>query len=164
MIEDELLKKSEGDYGESYRSHYLEIYKTYVEMADRISTRRQSANSFFLTINTAIVSLVGYVQLGKNQAEYADFYWLISLTGMILCYLWYRLVRSYRDINSGKFKVVHEIERRLPIAPYDAEWKELGRGKDSKKYLPFTRVELRVPWVFFALHLFVFIRTFLLKL
>ena len=35
----------------------LEQYKLYVEMADRISSRRQNANSFFLSINTAIVAL-----------------------------------------------------------------------------------------------------------
>ncbi|RDD97660.1 hypothetical protein DTW92_07525 [Paracoccus pantotrophus] len=33
----------------------LEIYKMLVEMADRVSQRRQSANSFYLTVNTAII-------------------------------------------------------------------------------------------------------------
>ena len=38
-------------YGEKYKEHLLEQYKLYVEMADRISGRRQTANSFFLSIN-----------------------------------------------------------------------------------------------------------------
>ena len=37
----------------------LEQYKLYVEMADRISARRGLTNSFFLTLNTGIVALVG---------------------------------------------------------------------------------------------------------
>jgi len=60
-------------------------------------------------------------------------------------------------LNSGKFKVIHEIEKRLPLSPYDAEWEAIGRGKDSKLYLPFTRVETTVPWVFLVLHLLVIV-------
>lgn len=161
-VEDELFKSNEDKYGASYKAHYLEIYKMYVEMADKISSRRQTANSFFLTINTTIVGLLGYVQLGKDQTENTEaFYWLIGLAGMVLCFLWYRLVRSYKDINSGKFKVIHEIEKRLPLAPYDAEWEILGRGKDPKLYLPFTHIEVGVPWVFFTLHFFILVRAIL---
>ena len=160
-IEKELIRNTEEEYGSRYQDHYLDIYKIYVENADRISSRRQSANSFFLTINTVIVSFVGYVQLDKTQVFNAAFYWVVGVAGMVLCFLWYRLVKSYKDINTGKFKVIHEIEKRLPIAPYDAEWEALGRGKNPKLYLPFTRIELGVPLVFFILHAFVFLRTFL---
>ncbi len=154
-LREKLFNSSEEEYGEHYKSHYLEIYNTYLEMADRISSRRQSTNSFFLAINTAIVGFIGYVQLGAEKSPH--FFYLVSIAGMILCYMWYRLIKSYKDINSGKFKVIHEIERNLPMSPYDAEWEILGRGKDSKLYLPFTNVEMRVPWVFFGVHLFVFV-------
>ncbi|MGK7953455.1 MAG: hypothetical protein AB4368_32900 [Xenococcaceae cyanobacterium] len=51
----------EEQYGQKFQAHYLEIYKMYVESANKISDRRQAANSFFLSIDTAIVGLVGYV-------------------------------------------------------------------------------------------------------
>jgi len=51
-IEATLLSVSEQDYGHNRKSHSMEIYKLYVEMADNISTRRQSANSFFLSVNS----------------------------------------------------------------------------------------------------------------
>jgi hypothetical protein len=155
--DNKLLRKSKEEYGSNYDAHYLEIYKLYLGMADKISERRQSANSFFLTVNTAIVALVSYVQLGQTAKTGSIFYFVISLAGMIICYMWYRLVLSYKQINSGKFKVVHLIEENLPLAPYDAEWDVLGRGKDPKKYLPFTHIEMYVPWVFLGLHAFVFI-------
>ena len=123
----------------------------YVEMADRISTRRQTANSFFLTINSAIVALVGYVSAVADNGT-IFFYALVSFAGMILSYLWYRLVLSYKQMNSGKFKVIHAIEAMLPIRPYEAEWDALGRGKNPDLYKPFTRIEIFVPWVFFSLH------------
>ena len=83
--------------------------------------------------------------------------WIISLAGLVLSYVWYRLIRSYKDMNSGKFKVVHEIEKELPLSPYDAEWEALGRGNDPKLYLPFTRIEIWVPGIFGALHGIVFL-------
>lgn len=129
-----------------------EQYKLYVEMADRISQRRQSANSFFLTINTALVGLVSYIHVGRPEL---GFHWVIGLAGVILCFTWHRLVRSYKDLNTGKFKVIHEIEKKLPIQPYSDEWKMLGEGKAKTKYLPVTIGELIVPIIFAAIHAFV---------
>ncbi|WP_084318880.1 RipA family octameric membrane protein [Deferrisoma camini] len=156
-LEETLFRVKKAEYGANYESHYIEQYKLYVEMADRISSRRQSANSFFLSVNTAVVALIGYVQLGGAVDTSNKFYWLVSIAGMALCYTWYRLIRSYKDLNSGKFKVIHVMEKNLPIAPYDAEWESLERGKNPKIYHPFTRVEMVVPWVFFALHLSVLV-------
>jgi len=149
------MQDEEKVYGDNYKLHLLEQYKLYVEMADRISSRRQSANSFFLSINTAIIALMGYVNLGNKDVF--DFYWLVSLAGMVLCYMWYRLVRSYKDLNTAKFKVVHEMETRLPFAPYDLEWEKVGKGENSKLYLPFTHIEIFIPWVFLIIHAFVFL-------
>ncbi|MDM8557862.1 hypothetical protein [Candidatus Parabeggiatoa sp. HSG14] len=165
-IEKALLKENEEKYGSDYRAHYLEMYKLYVEMADRISTRRQSANSFFLTINSAIIAVLGYVQfgvylgakLGVEQAQTNDFYWIISVLGMILCVIWFQLVRSYKQLNSAKYEVIHHIEQRLPIAPYDAEWEAVDRGKNSHLYKPFTHIEVKIPWIFFVLNLAVFLK------
>lgn len=140
---------------EKYQSHLLDQYKLYVEMADRVSARRQTANAYFLTINTALLGFVGYVTIKDS----GDYLWLLGVVGSILSYLWYRIVVSYRDLNSGKFKVIHEIEKRLPISPYDAEWEAVGRGKDSSLYKPLTHVEKGVPWVFLVLHAFVVIRS-----
>ena len=128
------------------------------------ATQLEQVLSYITTYHgrkTAIVGLLGYIQLGKDQTENVKLHWLIGLAGMVLCFLWYRLVKSYHDINSGKFKVIHEIEKRLPLAPYDAEWEMLGRGKNPKLYRPFTHIETGVPWVFFTLHLFVLIRVLL---
>ena len=80
------------------------------------------------------------------------------MSGMILCYTWSRLIRSYKDLNTAKFKVVHEIETKLPLAPYDSEWEAVGRGNAPDLYLPFTHVEKYVPWVFFILHLIVLLQ------
>jgi hypothetical protein len=48
----------------------------------------------------------------------------------------------------GKVRVIHEIEKHLPLALYRYEWKVLGEGKDKRKYYPFSHIELLIPWVF----------------
>jgi hypothetical protein len=147
-------------YGGEYQNHLLEQYKLYVQMADKTSERRQSANSFFLTVNTALIAFIGLVatpDVGSipSIASNPPLPWVlvVSASGVVLCYSWYRLVRSYKDLNSGKFKVVYAIESRLPSSPYDAEWEAVGRGEDPMLYLPFTNVEIWIPWVFAALYM-----------
>lgn len=141
-----------SEYGAQYREHVLEVYKTYLELADHISERREKANSFFLAVNAALVALLAKDALGDIDKAPRGLQILVPLVGIVLCYLWYRIIRSYRDLNSAKFKVVHAIERHLPLRPYDAEWEHVGRGKDKKKYLPFTHVENFVPWLFLLFH------------
>ena len=154
-IKNKLFNYSKEDYGNDYNTHLFEQYKLYVEMADKISSRRQVANSFFLSINTGLVAIAGYIG-GIAKVNFSPLLFLvIGLCGMILCYMWYRLVRLYKDINTGKFKVIHEIEKKLPLSPYTTEWVVLEEGKNPKIYLPFTHIEMGIPWVFFTIHAFV---------
>jgi hypothetical protein len=150
---DSLIGIPESAYGPEYKPHLLELYKLYVEMADHISDRREKANSFFLTINTALVALLAKDAFGSAPATPRFLEVLVPLAAVVLCYLWYRIIRSYRDINSAKFKVVHRIECLLPIRPYDAEWETVGRGKNANLYLPFTHIEIAVPWLFLTFHI-----------
>ncbi len=134
----------------------LEQYKLYVEMADRISQRRQSANNYFLTINTFLLSFFAFFSNGISSISLLIF--LISLAGITLCYVWYRLIKSYQGLNSGKFKVIHEMEKLLGYAPYDIEWEKLGRGENKKLYLPFTNIEPYIPGVFGVLYIVAILR------
>jgi len=143
---------------ESYQDHLLDQYKVYLISAENISTRRQTANSFFVTINTALIALISYIHLGNSGAM--TYYWLVSLSGIAISFMWYRLIRSYRDINSAKFQVLHQIEKRLPINPFDAEWEAVGRGNNPSLYLPFTHIEVGIPWIFLILHFVAFVQSF----
>ena len=143
---------AQDEYGPCYREHSLEIYKTYLEMTDRISGRREKANSFFLAVNTALIALVAKDIFGGNVAAHRAIELLVPLAAGVLCYLWHRIIRSYRDLNTAKFKVIHAIEKQLPLRPYVAEWESVERGRNPKIYLPFTHVEVVVPWLFMVLH------------
>jgi hypothetical protein len=142
---------AKADYGEGYHEHLLKQYLKYVEMADKVSERRSAANTFFLTVNTGIISAIGLANWLSQKLPPVIF-GFVGVAALLLCFSWYRLIRSYRDLNTAKFKVVHELETYLPVRPYDAEWESVGRGQDKKLYLPFTHIERFIPWIFMALY------------
>lgn len=158
-----LFNCNKHEYGDDYQVHLIEQYKLYLEMVDRISSRRLISNSFFLSINIALITLLGYTELKIITDVPFSFILLVSLCGMFICLIWYRLIRSYKDLNNGKFKVIHHIERKLPMRLYEAEWISLGEGKNKKLYLPFTNIETTIPWLLFVFYLFIILLFFTCK-
>jgi hypothetical protein len=151
-IQKMLFVSASDKYGDRYIEHLLEQYKIYVASAEKTSDRRQKTNEFFLGLNTALVALLGFVATKISQAEIAPILVLSSIAGMTICYLWYRIIRSYDGLNDGKLRVIHAIEARLPLALYDTEWEMLGRGKNREIYWPFTKIERWVPWIFVVIY------------
>ena len=149
---DSLFKVSESEYGESYREDYLTMYLAYVASADKISERRYTANSFFLTINSGLLGVAGYF-----GADGDNLIWLAAAAGVLFSYTWKCLIRSYRSLNTAKFKVIHMLEARLPFAAYDEEWVVAKRGKDKSVHVPFSQVESLVPVIYMVLHTCVFV-------
>lgn len=150
--EDKLFVSTSEKYGDKYIEHLLEQYKIYTGSAEKISDRRQKANEFFLALNTGLVALLGFIATKTLENDITTLITLASLSGITMCHLWYRIVLSYKGLNSGKYEVIHMIEQRMPLALYDTEWKVLGRGEDKSKYWPFTHIELWVPWIFIIIY------------
>jgi hypothetical protein len=134
---------------------YLDLYKLAVEMADRISARRGLTNSFFLTINTAVVGV-----LGTQSSR-----WYFAVAGITLSVAWWASLVSYRNLNAAKFEVITSMEQRLPRQIYEEEWTLLSShrgpaGPDSppyrsriSKYRELGWVERVVPLVFVLLYI-----------
>ena len=139
----------------------LEQYKVYVEMADRVSSRRGQTNAFYVSLLTGLLAFLSVLIGADVVTKYIDILFLLaSLLGLGLCFLWWVNIRSYRQLNSGKFKVVHEMETHLPFACYDREWEILGQGRNKKKYLQLTVVEGIVPLVMAVPYLILFVYSF----
>lgn len=136
------------EYGERFPEHILEQYKLYVEMADRVSSRRAQTNRFYISLLSILLALLSIVAGVGAFTEFLNMTMLaIASLGIVLCALWWVNIRSYRQLNSGKFQVIHEMEKQLPIAAYDKEWEILGRGKQVGRYLKLTQVEQWIPLV-----------------
>jgi hypothetical protein len=144
----QLLSQTPEHYGEKFQDHLLEQYKLYVESAQQISERRLHAANFFLAINSSLVAVFGivYSSFGHHRWNAA-----IPATGILVSVVWFRLVKSYKDLNSTKFLVIHELEAYLPAALFKYEWHVCGHG-DPKKYRPLTHTEQWIPVVFMILY------------
>ena len=119
----------------------LEQYKLAVEMADRVSARRATANGFFVTVQSALVTAFGFAK---------DDRWPLAVAGIVIAATWWLTLRSYRMLNSAKFEVICEVEKDLPIAPYADEWAILKQedGPLRKRYAALSFVEQTVPVAF----------------
>ena len=138
-----------GNKRETNDTMLFEQYKAYVDSACKVTEWRNTANNFLLAINAFLVTLYGAFSVyTKNGA------WDVSvpIAGILVCVTWLALIRSYKTLNSAKFKVIHEIEQNLPEAPYTKEWEKMGKGEGD--YLPLTHIEQIIPGIFIALYLF----------
>ncbi|MFI6850029.1 hypothetical protein OG535_40050 [Kitasatospora sp. NBC_00085] len=135
----------------------LELYKLAVEMADRVSARRGTANAFFLSVQTALVTVVGF---GIPRLEEAAWWAVLAVTiaGLTLSVAWWLQLRSYRDLNTAKFKVINQLENSLPVKIFADEWtylKEDPIPAGRKRYAELGLSERLVPWVFAGVYLII---------
>jgi hypothetical protein len=137
------------------RTEVLELYKLAVEMADRVSARRGTANAFFLSVQTAFIGLIGF-----GFPKLASSPWwapaAVALAGVTLSATWWLQLRSYRDLNTAKFKGINKIEESLPVKIFADEWEELKKDPITgwrKRYAELGDSERAVPVVFAAAHL-----------
>lgn len=123
-----LLSNENSKYGKEFKEHLLSQYIKYIEMADKISERRILSNSFFITINTGLISALGIFDLFDKSTP-IPIIMFVAVAICILCIYWSKLINSYSNLNTAKFEVIHEFEKYLPTRPYDYEWDYVGRGK-----------------------------------
>ena len=129
------------------QNELLEQYKLYVEMADRIIQRRHATNRFYISLLTGLGGL--YLLLYKTSDYPNALLWVIITA--VISLLWWINIYYYRQLNSGKFKVIFEMEQQLPFACYDREWEILGRGKHNRLYLNLSKVESYIPFTLIIL-------------
>ncbi len=155
---------TDSQAAQAWDNRLAEQYKLYVEMMDKVSERRIGANTLFLSTNTGLVTLyVAAIALLAdlniiNSTSVLNLLTIVvGICGIALCAFWNALINSYRDLNTGKFAVIHELEERLPSRPYRAEWIGMGEGVKRTGYIPFTHIERWIPLVFMAIYAVVMI-------
>ncbi len=142
----------------------FELYKIMVTSSEALVGRRQGVNTFFLTINGALLTAAGLVlNNGNDTRVQAGGLLVLTITGAILAGAWRSLLLSFGQLNTGKFAVINRIEKLFPVAIFDAEWKALKKGEDPKTYRTFSSREVWPPVTFFCLYAMAAIRLFVMK-
>lgn len=121
----------------------VEQYKTYVESSIHVSNWRIAANTVHLTLSSLIISALAYL-LNRNDSPNALIItaWAI---GLLLAGQWWATITQYRNLNTVKFNIIHELESGLAIAPFDVEWKLVDRGRNKALYWPVSHIERWIP-------------------
>jgi len=143
-----LIVHTPESYGESFRRDLFDQYKLYVESAERISERRVTANNYLLTVNAFLVTLYGLVSASRFNTLWTT---LVPFTGLLVAITWHRIVTSYRDLNTVKFAVIHELEHQMPAALYAYEWHKAEKGR-GRTYHPLSHLERWIPILFVVLY------------
>lgn len=143
-----LVHYTKETYDGSLNTDLLEQYKLYVQSADNVSTRRVSSNRYLLTVNAALVASYGFQSAGSGLTIWTI---PIAVAGITISLLMWSIIKSHRDLNTVKFKVIHELEQHLPAALYDYEW-QLAQERRGKIYRSVSQIELWIPVVFLVVH------------
>jgi hypothetical protein len=161
---DKLLFTKKGDdikgVKDPYMDYCMEQYRIYLHVFNSTSDRSLKTNEFFLGLNTAIIGILGYVET-KVLPHGTMIFMLIPFVGISISYSWYKIINSNSQLNRAKFKVIHSLEQKLPIALFEAEWNILGKGLDKKKYLHFSKIERNIPVTFIMLYIIILLATLL---
>ena len=134
------------------RRELLEIYKLHAELADRVSQRREGANRLYVSLLTAIlVLLAAFLRYGAGAIPVKAILTAGGVLGALLSASWYIVIRSYRQLNAGKFDALHELEEKLAYPFFKREWELLEEGRNRSRYWKLTIVETGLPIGFFLL-------------
>lgn len=132
-------------------SKFVQVYIYYAAETEKFIERRAATSRYFLTISSALVAILGVV-LKYNPAGQS--LWLVSLAaaGILVCALWWRIVRSYSVLTGARFGVIQAMEKRLPASPYTDEWNLVANSGKFRGYRSISALEAWIPWVFAAIY------------
>ena len=137
----------EDRFGSEYSKLLLEQYKLYVDSSSKVSDRRGTTQTFFLSANTLLATVYG-LAVGGGSASASTGSWLIPLAGVMLSLSWILLIQSYSSLNSAKFRVIEQVEKRLPAQLFTLEWQVIKHSASGRRYVPLNRIERLIPLTF----------------
>jgi hypothetical protein len=117
----------------------LALFELYLATAEKVSDRRAQANSWMISVNSA---------MSVGSAQKMIWLWAIPSAGALVCLAWAALVTSYRKLNRAKFAVLRQIEVELSISLFASEREAYRR--DRRRSLSY--VETFVPVCFALLY------------
>ena len=136
--------------------------ETFKSASDHIKTlldRRQSTTSFYLSVNTGILAVIGLlVKDAQMQAP-----WLVAsiilllIAGLIACWIWRSLLHQYEILLDWWYARLRELEESLPEAQrlITREYRELyltAAKRPTMQRLGMTQRELALNAIFMALY------------
>lgn len=143
----------------------FEEYKLFVSVIEQQSARRQQMNNFYITILSGLLLSVSIVIEKKIFSEsYISglVLGLVGFLGICICLIWHVNIKSYKQLAECKFKVIFDLEKKLPYPLYTQEWNLLKEGTSLGKYRDSSFIERLVPMLLSLPYLIILIWAILL--
>ena len=153
-----LYQKNAGEYGETYREHFLEQYKVAIEGLDYTSKWKHIVNNYFLTIHTALLAGISLSVTNTDMSLSILTHDIIPFVGAGIALSWFITIRGYNEVLATKFSILHCIETELPLALYATEWEILNASYKNPHRA--ARIDPLVPlfFVIFYIAIFLFVK------
>lgn len=138
----------------------MEQYKIFVKTSEDLVKRKQSVNSFYVTLNSVIIGAIISVLCAVNDIfkVIAPLYLSVMIAfiggiGLIICFSWFSLLNSYADLNASKMKIIATIEENLALNLFETEWSLVTKRLGKKKYKSFSKKEKFVAILFSIIYI-----------
>ena len=129
--EKDLFITSERQYGSTYKHDFLEQYKIYIELYNQLTNKGMQTYSYFLSINTAVIGILGYAvikvvpTINEEDIIVTISLLFISFLAMFFSIMCYIICKLTMRLAVAKMKVICMIEKRLPLALHPAQTSSL---------------------------------------
>lgn len=135
----------------------IELYKTFVDTAERTIERRMRNNQFYFSVVAALFIAYAYLAEGKLKSVAHAFsgtggaaeptnaitaaathmlaLWMLPLFLLVVSLSWFMLIRSFRMLSTAKYATINEMEAELPLQPFvreRAHYKAQGRSQAAR--------------------------------
>lgn len=124
----------------------LEQYKVIADSINSTNAVRESANNFWITVNSLLVSAVAYLRGIEGLREQQEILiWSALILGVGLCISWLSSLISVKSYNNVRDGMLIEIEKNLPVKIFTASY---GATLSDKNKRSLTTREIFVPCMF----------------
>jgi hypothetical protein len=124
----------------------VEQYKMMVSSTEKVTEQRLKTNNLFFTVTSTILSFSALVGKEFEFNEIGLVLMIALATIALVCtFFWKRMINSYGCLNTGKFKVIAEIEDKLKTNLFQREWDVLI---NEIRYRSNTKTEINIVRVY----------------
>jgi hypothetical protein len=138
------------------RDQKIEIYKIFVDTAERNVERRMRTNQFYFSLVAA--SFIAYSYLAEGSLKSAIISvnhaepiianvpsWALPLFLLIISMSWFSALLSFRALSAAKYSVILNLEKELEFEPFNREWEYYKQARKIET----TQIELAIPILFY---------------
>jgi hypothetical protein len=136
-----------------------EVFEFVVEHIANLLDCRQSTTTFYFSVNTAILAVIGLLAKDSGlRGIWLSYSILVLLiAGFIACWIWRSLLRQYEILLDWWYARLRELETEMPDIPnlITREYQDLYlAAKDKKPHerIGMTQREIALNWIFTGLY------------